>query len=261
MLRSLYSAATGMEAQQLNVDAISNNIANVNTTGYKRSRVDFQDLLYQILKEPGSASSTDTTVPTGIQVGLGVRPAGVGKNFSQGDFQQTGNELDLAIEGKGFFQVSYLGNTAYTRASSWKLNQNGQIVTSDGFLLDPPITIPPDTVRTSVGADGTVSVRQGSNTVENVVGNIVVASFPNPAGLIAVGRNFYRESDASGAVITGTPGQDGLGTIAQGYVESSNVSVVEEMVNMIVAQRAYEANSKAITTSDEMLQAANNLKR
>lgn len=262
MIRALWTGATGMQAQQLNMDVIANNLANVNTTGFKRSRSDFQDLLYQTLRLAGTASSSSTKVPTGIQVGHGARTCAVQKIFLQGDFMQTQSELDMTIEGKGFFQIRTPdGETAYTRSGAFKLDSDGRIVTSDGYPLEPEITIPDDTLNTTIGPDGTVSVLQAGQTVPSQVGNIELARFPNQAGLKSIGRNLYVETDASGAVATGTPGDEGYGTIAQGYLEMSNVSVVEEMVNMIVTQRAYEANSKVIQTSDEMLSVADSLKR
>jgi flagellar basal-body rod protein FlgG len=251
-----------MEAQTLNIDVISNNLANVNTAGFKRSRADFQDLLYQTLRAPGSSSSTGTEVPTGIQLGQGVRPVAVQKLFLQGDYQQTQNELDMAIEGDGFFQVMQPnGEVSYTRSGAFKLDSQGRVVTSDGYTLDPELTVPIDATGVYIGTDGTVSVMQPGNTDASEIGTIQLARFPNPAGLQSIGRNLLLPTTASGAAVTGTGGEDGFGTIAQGFLEMSNVSVVEEMVNMIVAQRAYEINSKAIQTSDEMLQLANNVKR
>lgn len=262
MLRTLSIAATGMQAQALNIDVIANNLANVNTSGFKKSRADFQDLLYQTLRPAGSQSSEGTQVPTGIQLGQGTRPAAVQKIFVQGEYQFTQNELDLAIEGDGFFQVLQPnGETGYSRGGSFKLDGEGRIVTSDGFLMEPEIAIPADSTTLSVGMDGTVSVMQAGQTDSTVLGNINIVRFSNPAGLNSIGRNLYLPTSASGTPTEGTPGQDGLGTISQGYLEMSNVSVVDEMVNMITAQRAYEINSKAISTADEMLQMANNLKR
>jgi flagellar basal-body rod protein FlgG len=262
MLRTLWIAASGMEAQALNIDVISNNLANVNTSGFKRSRADFQDLLYQTLRPAGAASSIGTEVPTGIQLGQGTKPVAVQKIFLQGDYQQTQNELDMAIEGDGFFQVLQPnGEVAYTRAGTFKLDSEGRIVTSDGFIMEPEITIPDDSTMISIGTDGTVSVLRAEETEFTEVGTIELARFTNPAGLNSIGRNLYLPTSASGDPITGTAGEDGFGTIAQGYLEMSNVSVVEEMVNMIIAQRAYEINSKAIQTADEMLQMANNIKR
>ncbi len=262
MLMSLWIASTGMMAEQRNIDVIANNLANVNTVGFKRSRIDFQDLMYQTIRMPGVVTTQGTEVPTGIQYGLGVRPVAVQKIFMQGDLKHTGNPLDLAIEGDGFFQVLLpTGETAYTRSGAFKLNSSGQIVTSDGYPLQPPITIPSDTVQITIEPDGTVSVIQAGSTTPTQVGNIQLAHFPNPAGLKNIGRNLFLQTDASGSPITGTPGENGLGTIAQGFLEMSNVRVVEEMVNMIAGQRAYEANSKAVITSDQMLATAVNIKR
>ena len=262
MIRSLWTAASGMQAQTINIDVVANNLANVNTTGFKKSRADFQDLLYATLREPGSASSSDTQVPTGIQIGQGARPVATQKIFSQGDYKFTQNELDMAIEGDGFFKIMQPnGEEAYTRAGSFKIDSDGRIVTSDGYAMEPEISIPIDTVAVSIGTDGTVSVQQAGNAESSEIGRVDIASFTNPAGLKSIGRNLYLPTSASGDSITGTPGEDGLGTISQGYLEMSNVSVVDEMVNMITAQRAYEINSKAIQTADDMLQMANNLKR
>ena len=262
MLRSLWTAATGMQAQALNIDVISNNLANVNTTGFKRSRADFQDLLYETLRVAGSPSSESTEVPTGIQLGHGVRPAAVQKIFIQGGYQHTENELDIAIEGDGFFQILQPnGEVAYTRAGSFKMDSEGRLVTSDGFLMEPEIAVPSDTRAISIGTDGTVSVLQGGSGDSVEIGTIELSRFINPAGLSSIGRNLYLTTDASGDVVTGTAGEDGFGTITQGYLEMSNVSVVDEMVNMITAQRAYEINSKSIQTADDMLQMANSLKR
>lgn len=262
MLRSLWIAASGMHSQQMHIDVCANNLANANTAGFKRSRIDFQDLMYQTLKLPGTEAGGGGVIPTGMYLGQGCRPVAIQKIFVQGDYQQTGNELDLAIEGGGFFQVTMPdGETAYTRAGALKKDSDGRICTSDGYLMDPGITIPEDAIKVSVEADGTVSVLQAGESSPTQIGTIELATFVNPAGLIPQGKNLYLESDASGSPITGTPGSDGLGTIAQGYLEMSNVSVVEEMVHMIVGQRAYEINSKAIQTADEMLQMANNLKR
>jgi flagellar basal-body rod protein FlgG len=262
MIRSLWTAASGMQAQSLNIDVISNNLANVNTAGFKRSRAEFQDLLYETIRAAGVASSDVTQIPTGIQLGHGARPAAVNMIFSQGNMQHTQNNLDLAIEGNGFFQVLQInGEIAYTRAGAFKLNSDGQIVTADGFLLEPEISVPIDTVLLSIEIDGTVSVLQAGETEPTEIGTIEIARFINPSGLNGIGRNLYLETAASGVPITGTAGEDGLGTISQGYLEMSNVSVVDEMVNMITAQRAYEINSKAVQAADEMLQMANNVKR
>lgn len=262
MLRSLFIAATGMEAQKINIDVISNNLANVNTVGYKKSRADFQELLYQNLKTPGGISAEGAQIPSGIQVGLGVRPVAVQKLFMQGDFVNTGNSLDLAIEGDGFFQIlTPDGTFAYSRAGAFKLDSEGRIVNSDGYPLEPAITIPADTLSITVSSDGKVSVLQSGNAAPTEIGQIELARFINPGGLQARGRNLFVPTASSGEVVTGNPATEGLGTIAQGFVEMSNVNIVEEMVNMILSQRAYEINSKAIQTSDEMLQVANNLRR
>ena len=261
-LRSLWTAASGMQAQALNIDVISNNLANVNTSGFKRSRADFQDLLYQNLRIAGAASSSGTEIPTSNQIGLGTKVAAVAKNFSQGDYKQTGNELDLAVDGRGFFQITTPeGEIAYSRAGSFKLDGDGNVVTSDGYLLEPQITIPSNAIQLTVGPDGTVTVMNAGELTPSEVGKIETARFANPAGLNATGKNLFMESETSGSPTTGTPGEDGLGTITQGYLEMSNVNIVEEMVYMIMAQRAYEINGKAIQTSDEMLQMANNVKR
>lgn len=261
-LRSLWTAATGMQAQALNIDVISNNLANVNTTGFKRSRADFQDLLYQNLRIAGAASSSGTEIPTSNQIGLGTKVAAVAKILTQGDYKQTGNELDLAIDGRGFFQITTPeGEIAYSRAGSFKLDGDGNMVTSDGYFLEPQITVPTDAIQLTVGPDGTLTVLNAGETTPSEIGKIETARFANPAGLTAIGKSLFLESETSGSPTTGTPGEDGLGTITQGYLEMSNVNVVEEMVNMILAQRAYEINGKAIQTSDEMLQMANNVKR
>jgi len=262
MIRSLHTAATGMEAQQLNMDVIANNLANVNTTGFKGSRVDFQDLLYQTIRTAGAAQAQGVQVPTGIQVGLGTRAASVQKLFSQGDFQQTGNDLDILIEGNGFFQVMLpSGSLGYTRDGSFKPDGQGRLVTSDGYPVQPEISIPTGTKEISIGEDGTVSATLGGQTAPQELGQIQIVNFTNPAGLESLGRNVFAQTEASGEPVPGTPGQDSLGTLAQGFVEMSNVKVVEEMVNMILAQRAYEVNSKSIQTADEMLNIANNLRR
>jgi flagellar basal-body rod protein FlgG len=262
MIRSLWTSATGMQAQALNLDVISNNLANVNTSGFKKSRAEFQDLLYETIKPAGTPSSQDTQVPTGIQLGHGTRPSTVLKIFSQGNMENTQNELDLAIEGDGFFQITLPnGETAYTRDGAFKLDSDGRIVNSDGFALEPEISIPSDALSISVGLDGTVSVLQAGESIPSEIGTIELARFVNPAGLISMGKNLFITSEASGDEMTGTAGEDGLGTLAQGFLEMSNVSVVDEMVNMITAQRAYESNSKAIQAADDMLQLANNVKR
>jgi flagellar basal-body rod protein FlgG len=262
MIRSLFTAATGMRAQDLNVSVISNNLANVNTVGFKRSRPEFQDLLYQNLRLVGTLSPNGNQVPTGAQLGLGVKTAAIQKIFLQGDFIQTQNSLDMAIQGRGFFQVSQPdGTIAYSRAGSFKLDNSGQIVTADGLPLEPSLTIPPDALTISIDPQGSVSVIQPGATAPTVVGTIQLATFQNEAGLQAVGFNLFTETDASGTPAIGNPGIDDRGTLQQGFLELSNVSVVEEMVNLITAQRAYEANSRTVQTSDEMLQIANNMRR
>ncbi|HEX2999371.1 MAG TPA: flagellar basal-body rod protein FlgG [Armatimonadota bacterium] len=262
MIRALWTAASGMEAQQLNVDVIANNLANVNTTGFKKSRVDFQDVMYQTTRAAGSPSARGVQVPTGIQVGLGTRPVATQKMFTQGDFTQTGNSLDMVIEGQGFFQVQRPdGTIAYTRDGSMKLDSQGRLVNSDGYVLQPEIVIPAGANDVSIGSDGTVSVNLPGQTAPQEVGQIQVSRFINPAGLSSAGRNLFLQTASSGDPETGTPGLNGMGTIAQGFVEMSNVKVVEEMVNMIVAQRAYEINSKGIQTADQMLELSNNLRR
>ncbi|MFQ5454938.1 MAG: flagellar basal-body rod protein FlgG [Nitrospirota bacterium] len=262
MIRSLYIAASGMGAQQINIDIISNNLANVNTVGFKKSRGDFQDLLYLTLRVAGAPSGTGTQVPTGIQIGSGVRPVAVQKLFVQGDFQNTQNDLDLAIEGDGFFQiVKPDGTLSYTRAGTFKRDSEGRIVTSDGYLLEPEISIPNNVINITIGTDGVVSVLTAGSSTPTEIGRIELAKFVNPSGLNSIGRNLYIPTAASGEPTIGTPGQDGFGTLAQGFIEASNVNIAEELINMIIGQRAYEINSKAIQTSDEMLQMANNIKR
>ena len=262
MVRSLFTAATGMIAQQTQVDVTSHNIANVNTMGYKKNRAEFADLMYQVISYAGTPTSTTTTHPTGIEVGLGVRPQAITKIHSQGYFKETGNNLDMVIAGNGFFQVQMPdGTTAYTRNGAWKLDSDGNIVNDDGLQLVPNITIPADATQISIGIDGTVSVLQPGAAEMQQVGQIEIVNFINPAGLHSSGDNLFLETGASGAPIIGIAGQDGLGQIKQGFVEMSNVQLVEEMTELITGQRAYEANSKAITTSDSMLQTTNELKR
>jgi flagellar basal-body rod protein FlgG len=262
MRRSLFIAATGMEAQRLSIDVISNNLANVNTTGFKKSRADFQELFYQGMKSAGASSAEGAELPSGIQVGLGVKPAAVQKMFQQGDFVSTGNNLDLVIEGQGFFQITKPdGEIAYSRAGALKINSEGNIVNSDGYALEPAITIPANTLQITIAQDGTVSTLQAGSSTPTQVGQIELAQFINPGGLNATGKNLFLPTAASGEPLTGNPGSDGLGTINQGFLEMSNVNVVEEMVNMIVSQRAYELNSKVVQSSDEMLATANNIKR
>lgn len=263
MIRSLFTAATGMIGQQMHIDAIANNLANVNTTGFKKSRVNFQDLLYETIKPAGSETAAGTTIPEGIQLGHGVRPATISKVFTSGAAIQTGNALDLMIEGDGFFQIEMPdGTIAYTRDGSFKINEVGTIMTADGYPLSPAITIPTDAELISIGSDGTVSARVPGNNTPQALGQLQLVRFSNPAGLDArLGRNLLLETQASGTPNAGQPGMDGIGTVAQGFLENSNVQVVEEILQMIIAQRAYEANSRVIQTADEMLQTANNVRR
>ena len=260
MLRGLWSAASGMASQRLSIDVIANNLANVNTTGFKKSRADFQDLMYQTISQAGSQTSGGNEVPDGIQIGMGTMPVGVHKMFKQGDFKSTENELDLAIEGKGFFKVLSNDEERYTRSGNFMLDTDGNIVTSDGDKLQPEIALSADTLSVNIDRNGTVTSfnAEGEGTV---VGEIELYTFPNPAGLFSMGHNLYRATDASGEATSGAPGSDGIGMLAQGFIEMSNVDVVEEMVLMIAAQRAYEINSKAIQTADNMMQIANNIKR
>jgi flagellar basal-body rod protein FlgG len=255
MYRSLWIAKTGMEGQQTKLDSIANNLANVGTNGYKRAGVVFEDLMYDSLRQVGAASGEQGTLPTGLQVGLGARVAASTRNFAQGNLQATGNHLDVAIKGAGFFQVQLPdGSTAYTRDGSFQLDANGQIVTAAGHALQPGITVPPNAQSITIAADGTVSVTLPAQAAPQQVGQLQVASFVNPAGLEPRGQNLFAETAASGTPTAGTPGTDGIGSLMQGYVEGSNVNVVEELVAMIATQRAYELNSKAIQTTDQMLQ-------
>lgn len=262
MMRALWTAGSGMLTQQTNVDTISNNLANVNTIGFKKMRAEFEDLLYQTIREAGSSSSQGRQLPTGLQVGHGARTVATTKIFTQGDFQQTDNPLDLVIEGDGFFQVSMPdGTIQYTRNGALKLDSEGRLVTSEGYYLEPEITIPEGVTDISIGQDGLVSVLMPGETLPEEIGQIEIVRFINPAGLINTGKGLYQQSAASGTPLVVTPGTEGSGTIIQRYLEMSNVKVVEEMINMIVAQRAYEMNSKAVQASDEMLQTANSLRR
>jgi flagellar basal-body rod protein FlgG len=255
MIRSLWISKTGLDAQQTQMDVIANNLANVSTNGFKRSRAVFEDLLYQNIRQPGAQSSQQTQLPSGLQLGTGVRPVATERNFSQGNLQQTSNDKDVAIQGAGFFQVLMPdGTTAYTRDGSFQTDSQGQLVTSSGFPVQPAITIPANATSMTIGRDGTVSITQAGTTGSTQVGNLQLATFINPAGLMAKGENLFVETTASGNPNTNTPGTNGSGLLSQGYVETSNVNVVEELVNMIQTQRAYEINSKAITTSDQMLQ-------
>jgi len=254
MLPALWVSKTGLSAQDMNLTTISNNLANVSTTGFKRDRAEFQDLLYQIKRQPGAQSTQDSQLPSGLQLGTGVRIVGTQKNFTAGSLQTTDNPLDMAVNGRGFFQVlTPDGTVAYTRDGSFHLNSDGQIVTSNGNALEPAIVVPAETQTFTVGNDGTVSVTVAGNSQPQIIGNIQTADFINPAGLQATGNNLFLETAASGAPQVGTPGLNGLGTVQQSTLENSNVSVVEEMVNMITTQRAYEMNSKVISTADQML--------
>ena len=263
MIRALYSAASGMTAQQINVDNIAHNLANANTAGYKTRHAQFQDLMYQSLVQPGSAAGQQTVVPTGLQVGLGTRTSSNEILFTQGAFSQTDNPLDMVIQGKGFFQVRRAsGELAYTRAGSFHVDRDGNMVTSDGNAIEPQITIPQDAQQISIATDGTVSYTQPNQSAAQQAGQIQLANFQNPAGLNSLGGNLYAPTDASGQPTVGTPGgQEGLGTVLQGYTEQSNVSVVEEFINLIVAQRGYEANSKVVKAADDMYQQVNSLTR
>ena len=255
MIRSLWISKTGLDAQQTQLDVISNNLANVSTNGFKRSRAVFEDLLYQTIRQPGAASSQQSNLPAGLQIGTGVRPVATARLFTQGNLQQTGNSLDMAVNGQGFFSVQMPdGSTGYTRDGSFHVDANGNLVTSNGFTVQPAITIPANAQSVTVAADGTVSVVQPGSATPANVGSLQITTFMNPAGLQAVGQNTYIETAASGTPNAGTPGSTGRGSIQQGYVETSNVNVVEELVSMIATQRAYEINSKAIQTSDQMLQ-------
>jgi flagellar basal-body rod protein FlgG len=263
MIRALYSAASGMSAQQMNVDNIANNLANASTTGYKMRRAQFQDLMYQSMVQPGTAAGQQTVVPTGLQLGLGTRAASNEIVFTQGSFSQTNNPLDMVIQGRGFFQVRQpSGELAYTRSGTFTLNKDGNIVTSDGDPLEPQITIPPDAQAIMIATDGTVTYTLPNQTAAQQAGQVTLANFQNPAGMNSMGRSLYSPTDASGDPTVGTPGgQEGLGSLLQGYVEQSNVSVVDEFINLIVAQRGYEANSKVVQAADNMAQQVNSLIR
>jgi flagellar basal-body rod protein FlgG len=261
MIRALYAAASGMNAQETNVDNIANNLANANTNGYKSRRAQFQDLIYQNMIQPGASSSQQTTVPAGLQIGLGTRAASNEIIFSQGSFTETDNPLDLVIQGNGFFQIQRAdGTVAYTRAGSFQLNSTGNVVDANGDLLQPTITIPSNAQSITVALDGTVSYTLPNQTSAQKAGQIQLALFQNPAGLNSLGSTLYQPTDASGDAQVGNPGgAEGVGTLMQGYTESSNVSVVEEFVNLIQSQRAYEANSRVVKAADEMYQQVNQL--
>ncbi len=255
MIRSLWISKTGLDAQQLNMDVTANNLANVSTNGFKRSRAVFEDLLYQTLRQPGAQSSQQTQLPSGLQVGTGVRPVATERIFTQGNLQQSSNPLDVAINGSGFFQVQMPdGTLAFTRDGAFQVDSQGQLVTASGFAVQPAVTIPANTQSITIGRDGVVSAARAGVTTPTSVGTLQLATFINPAGLQSVGENMYVETAASGTPSSSAPGTNGVGTLQQGYVETSNVNVVEELVNMIQIQRAYEINSKAITTTDQMLQ-------
>jgi flagellar basal-body rod protein FlgG len=255
MMRALWIAKTGLEAQQTNMDVITNNLANVSTNGFKRQRAVFEDLLYQTLRQPGAQSSEQTTIPSGLQIGTGVRPVATERIHIQGNLTQTDNAQEVAINGRGFFQVLLPdGTTAYTRDGSFQKDQNGQLVTASGYPIQPAITLPQDADKLTIGSDGLVSVTQAGQTAPQQIGQLTLATFINDSGLESIGENLYRETQSSGAPNESTPGLNGAGVLKQGYVETSNVNVAEELVNMIQTQRAYEINSKAVTTSDQMLQ-------
>lgn len=262
MIRGLYTAATGMNAMQNQIDVTSNNIANVNTIGFKQDRAEFQDLMYESLNYTAGQTSQTTINPTGIDVGLGVRTSGIQKNFLEGDLKTTSNTLDLAIAGKGFFQITTPnGEIAYSRGGAFKLDNEGNIVNGSGYLLEPQITVPENLVNLTIAEDGTVTAEDPTTGAITELGQITTVDFINPAGLTPLGDSLFLASDASGDPIEGTPTEEQFGSIQQGMIELSNVKLVNEMVDLITAQRAYEANSKAITTSDDMLSIVNQLKR
>jgi len=262
MMQSLYTASTGMLGMQTQIDTTANNIANVNTIGFKKSRAEFADLMYHVQEYAGTSTSDVTKSPTGIEVGLGVRPTAINKIFSEGSLKQTDNQLDVAITGRGFFKMELPdGTEVYSKNGAFKRDENGTMVNSDGYRLVPEIVIPEDATNISIGTDGIVTVVQQGQTQATQIGQINLTNFINPAGLHSMGDNLYIETDSSGQPVEGTPGVDGLGVLRQGFVELSNVALVVELTDLITGQRAYDANSKIITTSDEMLQTTNNLKR
>lgn len=262
MMRAIYTAATGMVAQQMNIDVIANNLTNLNSPGFKRARLQFQDLAYQDMKQAGASAAQGVPLPVGLQVGLGTRPASTPRLFTQGELQQTDNPMDLAIEGDGFFEVHLPdGSRGYTRDGSFTMDAQGRVVTHDGYPLAPELVVPAEATGITIGSDGIVSaVLQGIEGTQ-LLGQLQTVRFTNPTGLQALGRNLYQPTDASGPAQAGIPGENGFGRLSQGYLELSNVQVVEEMVKMIISQRAYEANSRAIQMSDEMLGAVANLRR
>ena len=260
MIRSLWTAATGMQAQQIEQDVVANNLANVNTVGFKKSRADFQDLMYQLSSKAGSETSSGNQLTVGIEIGMGVKPVATQKIFSQGDYQQTGNSFDWAIEGDGFFQLDDNGQTVYTRAGNFKVNKDGVLCNSEGLKLIPEVSIPQNAVTFTLDSGGTWTASD-ENGASLATGRIELAKFINPAGLSSMGRNLFEKTEGSGEPVTGNPGENGLGTTSQRFLEMSNVNVIDEMVKMIAGQRAYEINSKSITTADNMLEMINNLKR
>ncbi len=262
MIRALFTAATGLQAQQMNIDVIANNIANANTPGFKRDRLNFQDLLYQTFRRAGQQTLTGSMVPNSLRVGHGVRPIATQKLFMTGAAQQTGNPLDIMIAGEGFFQVTMSdGSVAYSRDGTFKIDGDGNIVTADGLFAEPAITIPADAIRIEVSNDGTVAVQLGSDSVLTPVGQFQLVRFQNPAGLETIGQNLFKETEASGDPIVGSPGEEGYGQTVQGFIEASNVSIVDELIELIIAQRAFETNSRAVDVADQLLNIANNLAR
>jgi flagellar basal-body rod protein FlgG len=261
MIRALWTSASGMEAQQMNLDVIANNLANVNTSGFKKSNIEFQEMMYDTAKSPGASSSDSSTTPSGVQVGYGSKPVATERNFTQGNLQQTGNTYDVAIQGQGFYKITLPDGTyAYTRDGNFLVNSDGNLVTNQGYLVTGVGQIDPKAINVAIGSDGTISATINNAAVK--ISPITISNFPNPEGLDSLGSNLYQETAASGNAVDGqVPGQNGMGTLSQGYIETSNVQVVEEMVNMIQAQRAYEINSKAIQTSDQMMGMANNLRQ
>lgn len=262
MIRAMRTAASGMKAQQLNVDNIAHNLANVNTAGFKKSRIEFQDLFYQQMKVAGNQTAAGGESPANLEIGYGTAPVSTQRLFSQGELISTDSPLDIAIKGDGFFRLVLPDGTyGYTRDGSFKITSEGRLMNTDGYLLDPDVTIPEDTTQVSISSDGVVSISVSGDSTPQAVGQIELVRFINPAGLSALGQNMFGVTPASGEALPGTPGQDGLGQVAQGYIEVSNVDIVEEMISLITAQRAYEINSKAIKTSEEMMTQANNLSR
>lgn len=254
MFRALHSAATGMQAQQTNIDVVANNMANVNTTGFKKSRAEFQDLMYQTMRAPGAQTGNGASAPSGLQIGLGVRTAATQAMHAQGSLHQSGNSLDIAIEGNGFLQVQRPnGDMAFTRAGNLKADADGRLVTNDGFPIEPSITIPPDATNITISSTGLISVTQPGQANATEVGQLQLANFANPGGLLLTGRNLFAQTAASGQSVIANPGEEGTGTISQGFLEGSNVEVVSEMIDLIASQRAYEVNQRVITAADEML--------